>query len=235
MASAKELIDEAIDLSDAGKYRQAHKLLTKAIKTDSSNPQAYFERAIVLMNLDRDKDALPDLEQCLQLDPAYLGARDWHAKALAGAGSLQMAAEEMLRSLREHPDGELGMSVSPQKWADCTAAFANVGETKKAVALLEEYLQQHAKKVSAYVRAETAPLRMLSRLLLETGQPERAVKLARSAYSNVKHRCPMDFVVCALALEAAGSEKEALKVACEALQQNDQMEEAIALKRRLLA
>jgi hypothetical protein len=43
----------------------------------------------------------------------------------------------------------------------------------------------------------------------------------------------MDFLIYALALEAVGHKEEALQVADEALRQNDQMEEAIALKKRL--
>jgi hypothetical protein len=43
----------------------------------------------------------------------------------------------------------------------------------------------------------------------------------------------MDFVVYALALEAVGHKEEELKVTEEALRQNDQMDEAIALRRRL--
>jgi len=74
---------------------------------------------------------------------------------------------------------------------------------------------------------------MLARLLLRAGTADRAPSLARAAYSNEKHRCPMDFVVYALALEAVGHKEEELKVTEEALRQNDQMDEAIALRRRL--
>jgi hypothetical protein len=73
---------------------------------------------------------------------------------------------------------------------------------------------------------------MLARLLLRAGSRPCA-SLARAAYSNEKHRCPMDFVVYALALEAVGHKEEELKVTEEALRQNDQMDEAIALRRRL--
>jgi tetratricopeptide (TPR) repeat protein len=234
MATAKQIIDEAIDFSNAGDYRKAHKLLTKAIKLDSSNAQAHFERAIALLNMDRDEDALPDLDRCLQLDPAFPGARDWRAKALTGTGSLQLAAKEQLKSLREHPNGKhAGMGVCPRDWADCADAFVKAGDTKTAVDLLEEYLAVHAKKVTLYARFETAPVRMLSRLLLDAGEAERSAHLARTAYLNKKYRCPTDFVAYALALEALGHKEEALKVTEEALEQNDQMEEAIALRRRL--
>lgn len=234
MATAKQIIDEAIDLSNAGDYQKAHKLLIEAIKLDPSNAQAHFERAIVLMDMNRDEDALPDLDRCLELNPAFPGARDWRARALAGTGSLQRAAKERLKSLREHPDGKYeGMGVNPQEWADCADAYAKAGDANTAATLLEEYLADHAGKVSTYARFETAPLRMLARFLLQSGDVDRAASLARAAYSNEKHRCPMDFLVYALALEAIGHKEEALKVAEEALQQNDEMEEAITLRKRL--
>src|SRR5690242_19488985 len=100
MVTANQIIDEAIDLSNAGDNRKAYKLLSKAIKLDASNAQAYFERAIALMNMDRDQDALLDQDQCLALEPDFPGARDWRARALAGTGSLQLAAQERLKSLR---------------------------------------------------------------------------------------------------------------------------------------
>jgi len=233
MTYAKQLVEEAIDASDTGSYRRALRLLAKAIKLEPSDPQAYFERAIVFLNMDQDQEALPDFDRCLELDPAFPGARDWRARALAGTGKLRLAADEQLRSLREHPDGKyVGMGVSPQAWADCAEAFVKAGRAAQAVDLLDEYLEVHAKKVSSYACYETAPLRTLARLLLQV-DPDRAVGLARTAYLNVRHRCPADFVVYALALEAAGQDAEALHVADEALAQNYSLEEAAAVKRRL--
>jgi hypothetical protein len=37
--------------------------------------EARLERAMLLLNLDRDADAIADLEQVLKLVPEYLGAR----------------------------------------------------------------------------------------------------------------------------------------------------------------
>lgn len=136
MSTARYMFCEAIDLSDAGDYRKAHKLLTKAIRLDPNNAQAYFERAIVCLNMDQDQQALPDLDRCLELDPHFPGARDWRARALEGTGSLHLAAHERLKSLREHPEGRhSGMGVSPQDWAECAEAFARVGDTETAIAL----------------------------------------------------------------------------------------------------
>src|SRR5262249_315718 len=93
---------------------------------------------------------------------------------------------------------------------------------------------KHARKVTSYADFETGPLRTLARLLIESGgDTARALALARKAYRNIKHRCPRDSAIYALALEAAGKKKEALQVADEALAINDQMEEGVGVKRRL--
>ncbi len=233
-AAAKEIVDQAIDLGDAGEHWKAYELLAKALALDPECAQAYFERGMVLMNMDRDNEAIADFDRCLELDPAFPGARDWRAKALAACGKLQAAADESLRSLREHPEGpHEGMGVNPREWAECAAAFAKIGDTKTALALLEEYLATHARNVTSYATYETAPLRELARLLMRTNDASRAAEIARGAYLNLKHRRPADVLVYALALEAAGEHREALKVADEALKINDRMKEALELKARL--
>jgi tetratricopeptide (TPR) repeat protein len=232
---ATRLIHKAIDRSDDGDYEGALKLLTRAIKADPANPQAYHERAMTLLNLGRQREAQSEFDRALQLDPRFPGARAWRARTLRDLGKHRQAAEDWLCELRDHPNGPYEtMGVCPQTWADCAEQFALAGDPAWAIELLEEYLARHASRVTAYACYETAPLRLLARLLLQAGKADRAAELAQTAYSNVIHRCPMDLVVCGLALEAVGSKQESLKVTEEALRQNDQMEEAIALKERLL-
>jgi predicted Zn-dependent protease len=231
--SNQELIDEAIELSDAGKYTKSQQLLTRVIRRDPTNAQAYFERAMVLLNRDRDQEALLDLERCLAREPNYPGAEDWRATALVGTGSFLRAAQTRLKQLRQYPEGKHpGMGVSPLEWTDCAEAFVKAGEEKTAIALLEEYLAHHTHKVTTYARYETTPLRMLAQFLLRAGEATRAVKLAQAAYENLPHRCPTDYIVYAQAREAVGDRDEALRVAEETLQISD-YEEILALKQRL--
>jgi tetratricopeptide (TPR) repeat protein len=191
---------------------------------------------MALLNLNRDGEALPDFGRALELNPRFPGARSWRARTLASLGQHREAAGDWLQDLRDYPDGpHAGMGVCPQNWADCAEQFALAGNPGRAIALLEEYLGRYAARVTAYADSVTAPLRLLARLLLQAGEADRAVELARTAYANLQHRCPADFVVYGLALEAVGRKEESLQVAEKALRENDQMEEAIALKRRLLA
>jgi Tetratricopeptide repeat len=83
------------------------------------------------------------------------------------------------------------MGVCPQTWADCASAFAQAGEPARAVELLEEYLAQHASRVTAYACYETAPLRLLAQLLCEAGEVQRAAEVAARARAS-PHRVPAD-------------------------------------------
>ena len=188
---AVRLIHKAIDRSDEGDYEGAVKLLTRASKADPANPQAHHERAMALANLDRDREAVADFERALAFNPVFPGSREWLARTLSGLGEHRRAAEEWLRHLRDEPGGPPGMGVCPQTWADCAEQFALAGDSARAIELLEEYLARHAGRVTPYACYETAPLRLLARLLEEAGEPGRAAELRARARAS-PHRVPAD-------------------------------------------
>jgi Tfp pilus assembly protein PilF len=190
--AATRLIRKAIDCSDDGDYEGALKLLARAIEADPAKPQAYKERAMALLNLGRSREALSDFDRALELDPQFPGARAWRARTLRDLGEHRRAAEDWLRELRDHPNGPYEtMGVCPQTWADCAEEFARAGDPARAVKLLEEYLVQHASRVTAYACYETAPLRLLARLLADRGDRERAEELRARARAS-PHRVPAD-------------------------------------------
>jgi Tfp pilus assembly protein PilF len=190
--TAIRLIHEAIDRSDDGDYEVAITLLTRAIEVDPMNPQAYHERAMALLNMDREGEALVDFNRALELDPKFPGARAWRARTLSALGEHRASAEDRLYNLRECPDGpHEGMGVCPQDWADCAEEFVKAGDPAKAIALLEEYLLQYASRVTAYACYETAPLRVLARLFADSGELEQARELARRACAS-PHKVPAD-------------------------------------------
>ena len=233
MPDSTELVHRAIDLSDAEDFTAALNLLTRAITVDPTNAQAYFERGMVLLNLDQDANAVADFDRALAIDHEFPGARDWRSKALASLGDHQSASEDLLKDLQSHPDGPYqGMGVSPQKWTDCADAFIKAGSHQKARELLEDYFNNYASRVTSYAHFETAPMRMLAKLLIQSGDSGRACEFAQQAYSS-KHQAPADVLCYALALEASGKLPRAQEVCAEAMEINDQMPGVRELHERL--
>lgn len=231
--SASDLIQRAIDLSDDERYTDAISLLTTAISIDPRIAQAYFERGMAYMNLDQNAAAAADFDRALSLDQDFPGARDWRARAAESLGDLRRAAEERLKDLRANPEGpHQGMGVSPQVWADCALALMNSGEHEAARQLLEEYFTTYAQKVTHYAMYETAPMRLLAKLLSDSGNVVEAVEYASRAYSS-KHKTPIDVLTYALSLESASRFEEARIVCDEALSINDQMPGLKELQLRL--
>src|SRR5262249_24713783 len=223
MISALDLIHPPVDLSDKERSTDAISLLTAAISIDPRMPQAYFERGMAYLNLDQDAAAAADFDRALHLDPNYPGARNWRSRAAGSLGDLRRAAEERLKDLRAHPEGPYqGLGVSPQRWADCARALMNAGEHEAARKLLEEYFTTYAQKVTDYAMDETAPMRLLAKLLSDSGNVVEAVEYASRAYSSM-HKVPIDVLTYALSLESASRFEEARVVCDEALRINDQM------------
>ncbi len=178
---ANRLVGKAIYRSDDGDYEGAVKLLNRAIKIDPANAQAYNERAMAQLNLNRDQEALPDCGRALELNPRFPGARGWRARTLAKLGDHRGAAEEWLHILRDRTWSYGGTGVKPRQWADCAEQFALAGDLDRAIALLEKYLARHATDADF----ETAPLRVLATLLIQAGKADRAVDLAQAAYARL--------------------------------------------------
>jgi tetratricopeptide (TPR) repeat protein len=212
MTDSKALVHQAIDLSDDEKYQDAVELLTKAIAIDSSNAQAYFERGMALLNLERDADAVPDFDHALSIDSDFPGARDWRARAFESLGGHRQAAADRLEDLRRNPDGRHpGMGVSPQDWADCAEAFISAGDPETARRLLQEYFEGPVRKVTKYQSYATAPMRVMARLLMKAEESDLAFKFAADAFKD-EHCCPVDEELYGIMLASRGSIDEAKSI-----------------------
>jgi len=192
MSDFKQRIAEAIDLSDDEEHEQALVRLNALVTEFPAEPQAYFERAITLLNLDRDAQAIPDLENALAIDPAYPGAGDWLARALAGQGKPLLAAEAKLQALRGKREGS--WAVSPQDWAECAGYFMKGGDPRRAREVLETYFADYAGKVDAYKRDVTAPLRTYAEILISLGEAETALAYAERAVAERDHVPADEFI-----------------------------------------
>lgn len=217
-----EMLHQAMDLAGDENYLAAIDLLSEVISIDPNNAQAWFERGMANLELDNDNSALSDLDRALEIAPDFPGAREWRAQLLSSLGRFEEAAQEQKAILERSAGAKESAGVNPQAWADCASSFIAAQNNEQAVALLESYFSHHSAYVSTYAVYETAPMRALSKLLIQSGDFSSAVEFAQKAYES-EHRVPADILAYALALEAAGDKQKARVYAEEAMGINDQM------------
>ena len=75
--------------------------------------------------------------------------------------------------------------------ADCADQFALAGDRARAIALLQEYFDRDASRVTKRSDEETAPMRVLARLYDEAGETAQAEEMRKRARAS-KHRVPAD-------------------------------------------
>ncbi len=187
-------IIKAIDYSDNEEYQMAIAVCTDIIKSDSNYDRAYFERAMALLNLEKDYLALIDFKKLLDLNPEYPGGKDWYSRTLSGLGDFKASADMKRSELRDHPDGKYGMGVSPQDWAECAESYFKAGEIEKAEEVLTEYFDIQLAKIDKYIIYETAPRRVLAKILITTGRFQQALKESSIAMKST-HKVPSDYEV----------------------------------------
>ncbi len=185
-------IIKAIDYSDNEEYQMAIDICTGLIKSNSNYDRAYFERAMAYLNLNKDNLAINDFKKLLQLNPEYPGAKDWYSRTLSGLSDFKSSADMKLSELRDNPDGEYGMGISPQSWAECAETYYKAGEVKKAEEILNEYFNEKIKKVDKYLSYETAPRRILTKVFIDTGRFQHALEESTKTMISV-HKIPVDY------------------------------------------
>ena len=201
-------IDAAIGMvGGARTWKSALKAFDKLVKAYPDEMQPRFERAMVLLNLDRDKEALVDLEVVLARQPDFPGAKKWYASTQAGQGKPLLAAEAKLDELigfaAEH------WAANGQAWADCASYFIEGGEPGRALAALDVYFAGYEAKQKGYEVYLPAPHRMRATALLALNQPKAALEAAERACSY-STSVPADKFVRLRALAALGETQRAL-------------------------
>jgi tetratricopeptide (TPR) repeat protein len=182
--TARESVNE---LEDARDHEGVVTYLSELLIRHPGEAWAYHTRAMALLELSRDAEALPDFDRALDLDHRFPGTRAWRARTHAKLGHHLAAANDFLYVAETECHGSMG--VSPLTWADCARQFVMAGQRDRAIDVLENYLANYAPMVRTYARYETTPLRILAELLLEKGEIERAAALKEQARSS-PHRVP---------------------------------------------
>lgn len=185
-------IIRAIDYSDNENYQKTIDICTEIIKSNPNYDRAYFERAMAYLNIDKDNLAIADFKKLLHLNPEYPGAKDWYSRTLSERGNLKSSADLKLSELRDNPNGKYGMGISPQSWAECAESYYKAGDVEKAEEILTEYFDIQISKVDKYVTYETAPRRVLTKILIETGRFQRALKESTISMKST-HKVPVDY------------------------------------------
>ena len=199
-------LDAAIDLSDDGRWKAALKAFDRLVKAYPREMQPRFERAMVLLNLERDLDAIADLEHILKHDPDYPGARNWYARAQRGQGKPMLAAETALEELQSQAPEH--SSAKGQAWADCARYFLEAGAPERALAALDVYFARYEGKQGYEVYAP-APYRLRALTLLKLGRPQEALAAVERACAD-PHSVPADKFVRIRALAAIGEKERAV-------------------------
>jgi predicted Zn-dependent protease len=198
-------LNKAMDLGEK-KPKQALKMFARIVDLYPDAMQPRFERAMVLLNLDRDEEAIAELEHVLRVEPMYPGARDWHARVVGAHGKYLQAAELMLADLLEtKPDH---WSANGQKWADCAGHFLRAGAADRALAALDVYFERYEGQQRGYKVYLSAPYRARAKALLTTGRPDEALAAIESACA-CEGSVPADQFVRVQALAALGRVEEA--------------------------
>jgi len=185
-------IIKAIDYSDNEEYQKAIDICTEIVNSNPNYDRAYFERAMAYLNVDRDNLAIADFKKLLEISPEYPGAKDWYSRTLSGLGDIKSSADLKLSELRDNPDGKYGMGISPQSWAECAETYYKAGDIEKAKEILNEYFDVQIHKVDKYVNYETAPRRVLIKILIDTGRFEQALKESTITMKS-DNKVPVDY------------------------------------------
>jgi tetratricopeptide (TPR) repeat protein len=196
-----------MDMSDAGNWANALKEFDRLVAAHPKEAQTRFERAMVLLNLDRDAEAIAELEEVLKLVPEYPGAKDWYSRAQVGQGRPLLAAEVKLQELQalapEHWSG------GGQAWADCADYFLKAGAPDRALAALDIYFERYEEKQRGKWMYSPAPFRQRARALLLLGRPQEALAAAERALADPR-TVPTDAFIRLRALAAVGQTAQAL-------------------------
>jgi len=81
MYNVRGLSDKAHELAESGQYEKALELVSKEIKTDANNANAWYNQGVILFKMCRYQDARNSFAQAADIDPEF--AEAWYNKGIA--------------------------------------------------------------------------------------------------------------------------------------------------------
>ncbi|MHC4781026.1 MAG: tetratricopeptide repeat protein, partial [Planctomycetota bacterium] len=123
-----------LDLTREEDLEDVLELYGEAVKSDPTNPDNLFDRAYVLVLLNRPVEALKDVEKAVQIAPNYFRSHKYHAFALYYNGRFEEAVTASEAAIRYYPGhaplyaqhGEHLMAVAREE--EAIAYFSKAGE-----------------------------------------------------------------------------------------------------------
>lgn len=127
-----------------GRVDGAEKELTAFLAKNPRNADALFLKARALYRLDRCEEALPFLQQCLDIAPDFTAARSEYAKQLGDVNRYPAALAELDRLLAEEPDNPNFRQMKAR-------ILAIIGENVQSVAIWETLAKQNPDRGEVWV------------------------------------------------------------------------------------
>lgn len=127
-------VEEATELLNEERYREALELLHEIVKKDPTNPYAFFFTGQALYEVGEMEAARDAYRACLKLAPKHLGARIAIAHVLRKTGELRDAIKEGLIALEQSP-------ADPDALYAVGLAYLAKGEKGAARRYLEAFLK----------------------------------------------------------------------------------------------
>lgn len=130
-SNAQSLVDRAVRALAEGHAFQASELAREALRSFPGMPEALETLGVALASDGQFEDACGVIRQYLDLQPDSLRARLWLSTACAGAGSPEIAVQELQVA-------ETFAAGKPMALAQVAEAYLQLGEVDSAATLLEK-------------------------------------------------------------------------------------------------
>src|SRR5262249_4151879 len=100
---AASLFEQGQNAQEKGNLNTAIRLYTRAVSTDPSLYQAYYQRAVALLGLEQTDDAQADLRKSIQIEPGFARAHRALGLLLLDKGITEEARNELGKAVELDP------------------------------------------------------------------------------------------------------------------------------------
>ncbi len=141
----QRVLYQAYELLGKGRPKACVDLLDRSLSPESAPAQWFILRGNALLELDREDEARSTFEHGLENHPGHELLHHNHAVACYVTEDWEAAAESFVKAF------ELGQESSPDLLYNAATAYAQAGEARQGLGLLEELFQHHPSPSSAWL------------------------------------------------------------------------------------